>query len=255
MANYPMHFLEHTDAIPSMIALMTLMPFMYFNIFQILSNQHKLLTVKMKNDIFELEKSHITEVIKANSSVEERLRIERHDLRHRMNSILVMLENGETDEAIEYIKSSTKAFDASKVERYCQNSILNAVFTSYYSKALKSKIKISSQLAIPNELPVDDAELSIVIANALENAINACKKLPEDERVINCRYKILGKKHMLQISNPYKGRVHFDTKGHPYSHKAEHGIGTLSTITFCEKYSAQLDYKAENGWFYMRIVL
>ena len=153
-----------------------------------------------------------------------------------------------------YIKQSTKAFDASKTERYCQNTILNAVFSSYYSKAVKSKIKIESHLAIPNELPVDAAELSIVIANALENAINATKKLPEEQRVISCRYKI-GPKHMLQISNPYKGKVRFDSKGRPYSKKAEHGIGTLSTITFSEKYGAELDYKAEDGWFYMRMIL
>lgn len=61
-------------------------------------------------------------------------------------------------------------------------------------------------IAIPETLPVDSAELSICFANALENAIKACEKLPTNERkiIIRCIHKPA---FMFEIKNPYQGKV------------------------------------------------
>ncbi len=147
--------------------------------------------------------------IRQTTETEERIRIERHDLRHRLHAVTTMLEKGEYEDAKEYISTSTEQLETTVSERWCTNPTLDAVFSYYFKQAASKGIRIESALAVPNELPVDEIELSIVLANALENAINACEKLPEEERTLSCRC-VNRPQLMFQISNPFNGEVKMD---------------------------------------------
>ena len=59
---------------------------------------------------------------------------------------------------------------------------------------------------------MDEGELAIVLANALENAIHANLALPRDQREIRC--KMVGTPGvMLELSNPCAGNIAFDSGG------------------------------------------
>lgn len=254
MMNYPVFLADNIAYFPAVAIALLLLPIIYGTAFKSLIAQKKALEHKTREDIFHVEKGHMRDIITQADEIERRVRIERHDLRHRLRSILTMLENGSIEEAKEYIRASSSRYDGTRVEKLCQNPILDAVLSTFFADAKKQGIEVRSELAIPHELPVDATDLSIVFANALENAINAASRLPEGERHIKCRYKI-GPRHMIQISNTYEGEVEFDERGYPVSHEAEHGIGTRSIAAFCERYGALLSYKAEDGWFHVRIML
>lgn len=254
LANFSLVDIDTSSNVPFVLLFLSLMPLMYVNIFKVAIYQEQSYQLANQRDILAAERAHIETIIQQNIGTEERLRIERHDLRHRFNSIRSMLENGEYEDAIQYINTSTQFFNTSSVQRTCQNPILDSVFTSLFAHAKHSDIQIENALAIPNELPVDATDLSIVVANALENAIHACEKLPKEERVIRCKY-VVSPVHMLQISNPFTGDVIFDEKGYPTTKRAGHGIGTRSITAFCDKYNVTADYKVKDGWFYFRIVL
>ena len=252
--NYPTQIEQNPTVFPIAIAIFFLIPFIYCIMYRILNSQHSIHELHFKKDVLELEKAHMETIISANAETEERIRIERHDLRHRMKSILMMIENKEYDEAENYIRLSVAYLDQNKTVHYCQNPILDAVFATYYSEAEAHGIQLESSLAIPKELPVDAMEFSIVIANALENAIIASQKIPEGTRVIKCKY-VNEPHHMCQISNRYNGKIKLDENGRPLSSEQGHGIGTRSILTFCEKYNADLSYKTDGEWFHFRIVL
>ena len=254
MMNYPVFLADNIAYFPAVAIALLLLPVIYGTAFRSLIAQKKALEHKTREDIFHVEKGHMRDIITQADEIERRVRIERHDLRHRLRSILTMLEDGSIEEAKEYIRASSSRYDGTRVEKLCQNPILDAVLSTFFADAKKQGIEVRSELAIPHELPVDATDLSIVFANALENAINAASRLPEGERHIKCRYKI-GPRHMIQISNTYEGEVEFDERGYPVSHEAEHGIGTRSIAAFCERYGALLSYKAEDGWFHVRIML
>jgi sensor histidine kinase YesM len=254
LMNYPASFTEYRYNIPDLIILITLMPMIYYNIFHLLQVQSESQDSMHRKEIFALERAHMEEIIQQNSETEEKLRIERHDLRHRLTSLRTMIENQNYDEAIEYLNKSSAFFSIPRTNRLCQNTTLDAVFSSYFSQAEQYGIEIEHSLAIPSDLSVDPTELSIVIANALENAIHACQELPEERRIIRCKY-VVTPRHMLQISNPYTGIILFDEYGRPTSSRAEHGIGTQSIVAFCDKYAANLNYKVADGWFHIRIIM
>ena len=188
------------------------------------------------------------------AEADKRVSCERHDIRHRLQIIDVMLQKGEVNEAREFINSTHETLQAPIGLVYCKNAVLDAVFSFYFKQAQEKDIRIESTLSIPDVLPVDPSELSIVIANALENAIHACEKLPQEKRVISCRC-IEKPQFMLQIRNPFDGDVRLDADGFPVTDAKGHGIGIRSIRSFCERNNAQAEFKIENNMFALRILI
>lgn len=206
-----------------------------------------------KAELLSTQISALQSRMEVTRAADEAIRIERHDLRHKLQAVAGMVEKGETEEALAYIGASQAHLDELKPVRWCQNPVLDAIFSSYFDQADRQGIEVQATLAIPDELAVDAAELATVFANALENAIHACGSLPEGERKIVCKC-INRPQLMFEVANTYAGKVSFDARGLPAAAHQGHGIGTRSIAAFCEKHGATCFYEAENGWFKMRVV-
>ena len=187
-------------------------------------------------------------------SLEEAMRIERHDLRHRFQTTAALVAQGRKQEALKFLGVAVQHLDAMTPVQWCKLPILDAVFSFYFSQAKSKGIQVKAEIALHGNLPVDEAELALVFANGLENAINACMTLPPVERKLRCK-AISCPGLMLEILNPCAKEINFDENGLPISDREGHGLGTKSIAAFCEKYSALCRYEAENGWFCMRIIL
>ena len=201
-----------------------------------------------------LQLSALRSRMEAIQSVEETMRVERHDLRHRFRTIAELVAQGKTQDALAFIGVAQTQLEEQKLVHWCRPPVLDAVFSFYFSQAQRKGVRIDAHIALADKLPVDEAELAVVFSNALENAIHACMRLPEEGREIRCR-AISHPDLMLEISNPYAGAVQFDEKGLPASSRKGHGIGSRSIAAFCEKYGASYRYAAEGGRFSLRVIL
>ncbi|MEZ3502625.1 MAG: ATP-binding protein [Lachnospiraceae bacterium] len=251
---YPYYYLIDLKNLWYILAITLVMLIVYGAVFQSVIQQYRIRILGHNLELLRLQVSAFSMQSELIRESEEQLRIERHDLRHRFQTLTELIKQGKTNEALAYIGSSKARLNEHKAIQWCQNPILNAVFLSYFRQAEQMHIQVSTNLAIPDKLPVDAAELSTVFANALENAIHACSRLPQEERRIICRC-ISRPQLMFEISNPYAGKVIFDCHGLPVAAENGHGIGVRATAAFCKKHGALCTYKAENGWFAIQIVL
>jgi len=250
---YPANFYERPEILPVLVLLLLLLPLMYNNIFQILLRQQRLTDAEEQMRILNSQATAMERRIEQTMASEKQITIHRHDLRHRLQTIYAMLQEGEAKDAMDYISASQEALTDVKAKRWCANPVLNAMFTAYFRQAEGEGIRVEADMDIPAGLPIDAVELSTVFANALENAIHAVKNLPQERRVICCkciRYPQL----MFSVSNPYQGKVRFDGNGCPAAVNPSHGTGTRSIAAYCEKHGAVCRYKAEEGWFTLQIV-
>ena len=192
--------------------------------------------------------------IETTDATEQAIRLERHDLRHRMQTLAELVEKGKLREALNYIDSAQHRLEDLSPKRWCQPPVLDAVFSSYFKQAQQHDIEVDAVLSFPAPLPVDEAELSVVFANALENAIHANLSVPATERKLRCL--VIGQPRlMFEILNPCSEKVHFDESGLPVSAKNGHGFGTRSISVFCKKYEALCQYELMDGWFTVRVIL
>ncbi len=209
---------------------------------------------RVQADILSTQVSALEGRLETARAADEAIRIERHDLRHRLQTVAALVEKGESAEALAYIGASQERLDELQPERWCRNPVLDAILASYFQQARRQGIAVEASLAIPDELPVDPAELSTVFANALENAIHACAAVPAGERRIVCKC-IHRPQLMLEVANTCAGEVPLGADGLPVADRRGHGLGTRSIAAFCEKHGAVCSCRAADGWFRLRVVL
>ena len=192
--------------------------------------------------------------MEAVKAAESAIRTERHDLRHRLQAAVELVSRGEKDAALDFLDAAQKRLDEQKETRWCRPPVLDAVFSSYIDQAQSQGISVEANIALPSTLSVDEGELAIVLANALENAIHANLALPREQRKICCT--MVGSPGvMLEISNPCTGDVSFDNRGLPVAQRDGHGLGVQSISAFCRKNGAVCQFDLTGVWFRFRLVL
>lgn len=235
-------------------AISLLMAGFYCLLLQSLSFWNRVNETSFRAEMSVLSLSGLQNWIEGIFAAEEAVRIERHDLRHRLQIISELVAQGNSQEALSFIGSAQKQLDELQPVHWCHPPVLDAVFSAYFQQAKHHSIRLHTHISLPRELPVNEAELAIVFANALENAIHACLRFPPEAREIRC--KVIGHPNvMFELSNPCTWKVRFDGQGLPLSPKTGHGIGCLSIASFCQKHGAFYQFSAINGQFVLRIIL
>jgi len=177
-----------------------------------------------------------------------------HDRRHFNNVLLELLERGETGEAAALLQSQNQATPIiSKV--YCENPAVNAAVCHYAGLAEQAGIPAEIELDIPDNLNVDALGLSMVVSNLMENAIQACERLPKNQTpYLRFTCRSVGRL-LLEIENPCAEGTVLDKNGYPVAREEGHGIGSKSVLAFAKKYDGELLYKIEKGVFRVRLLV
>lgn len=177
-----------------------------------------------------------------------------HDRRHFNNVLLELLERGETGEAAALLQSQNQATPIiSKV--YCETPAVNASVCHYAGLAEQAGIPAEIALDIPDNLNVDTLELSMVVSNLMENAIQACERLPKNRTpYLRFTCRSVGRL-LLEMENPCAEGTVLDENGYPVAREEAHGIGSKSVLAFAKKYDGELLYKIEKGVFRVRLLV
>ncbi len=187
---------------------------------------------------------------------EEKLKIQRHDMRHHLSILENHLKDGDTKAALTFLNTYDQSLSESPLQRYCENHVVNAAIRYYVDDAQSHHIQVTVLCDVPQTIPWPSAELAIVFANALENAIHACKKIEDPAQrslQIVCRYQ--PHSFVLEVENSTATPVFFDSKRVPIATEKDHGTGVLSMLAFAKKYDALLTFSQENDRFYLRMLI
>ena len=210
--------------------------------------------IRHNAQISALQLSALQSRMEAVKAAEHAICTERHDLRHRLQTVAELVSRGDKDTALDFLDAAQKRLVEQKEVRWCRPPVLDAVFSSYFDQAENQGISVEATLSLPDTLPVNEGELAIVLANALENAIHANLVLPPEQRKLRC--KMVGTPGvMLEISNPCTAVVTFDSNGLPVAQREGHGLGVQSISAFCHKNGAVCQFGLTDGWFQLRLVL
>ena len=248
---------SYTENIPQRIYLYSAMIpiiIVYITLFRSLLAQYRLQMERQSAALLAMQVSALKEKLQRVKEVEDGVRIQRHDMRHQLQTVRELVARGDRDAAMDFLNAAQKRLDEQKEVRWCRPPVLDAVFSSYFDQARRQNIRVETKISLPDTLPVDESELAIVLANALENAIHANMELPQDQREIYC--KMVGSPSiMLEISNPCTGNLLFDSNGLPVAQQEGHGMGVQSICAFCKKSGAVCHFDMAESRFRFRLVL
>lgn len=110
-----------------------------------------------------------------------------HDTKQHLFFIRSSVENREYDIIPEYINRQIEELETKHIIVNCGNLVIDSLVSNYIQIARKESITFSTNIhIIPNDIPVANYDLCVIIGNLLENSIHASQKIPSsnDRRII-----------------------------------------------------------------------
>ncbi len=180
----------------------------------------------------------------------------RHDMRHEMGVIMELFRTGKDAEAEAVYADWQNSLSMAVPAVMCAEPVLNAVFSRFKRRADDMHIYIYVTSNIPGDISVDTISLSVMVSNALENALTAADKVPErGRREIRVKLIQSGTQIGLEVINPCAEPVEFNENGLPVTHRIGHGIGVRSIAAFAQENDYMLDFSESDSKFTMRLVM
>ncbi|MCL2339475.1 MAG: ATP-binding protein, partial [Actinomycetia bacterium] len=186
----------------------------------------------------------------------EQVRAMRHDFRHQLAALRAYLQAQDITGALEYINQLSAASPSFADLTITDNFAVNAVLYHYLALARAENIQTDLQLVVPADLGrVSESDMNIIIGNLFENAIEATRYLPVEQRVIRMRSQLVGQNLTITIDNSFDGYLNRQG-GVFYSRKRTgKGIGLSSVQSVVQRYDGSLKIEVANGQFMVSLVI
>lgn len=255
LAFFPYTLYEYPENILVSIFLMITMLVSYIVVLRYLDSETKQMEGYWKNVMFE---SYIKGLESQNYLAEQserNLKILRHDMRHYSMMIDALLNQGKYDEIRNIAGHINEVVNENKIERYCENLVVNTILLKMAEQAKAFQIVLHLDVLVPKQIPVNEYEFALVLANLLENAVFGVKDLEPAKKYVNAKIHCTEEYLLIDMENECEKEIKFDSvTGLPKSRKgAGHGLGMQSVLAFSDKLGGNLDCYCENKRF--RIIL
>ena len=135
------------------------------------------------------------------------------------------------------------------------NSVIDSILNLKLHEAAAKGIDIESKICIPKKLDVDSFDLTILLCNALDNAIEAAEKLEADKK-IKILFLYNRRRLVLLVENNYCGTIEV-RQGQLSTNKSDkylHGIGLQNIESVVEKYCGTVDITYDENCFKIYIM-
>ena len=171
----------------------------------------------------------------------------RHDMRSHIANISLLVKNvaGSVNEELEsYIGKMEKTVSKLDFTYQTGNPITDIIIHQKGQEAEKKQIQFKVDFAYPPNLLIDIYDIAVILNNALENAIEACRKA-EGNKQIKLHSYVKGSLFFIEVENDFSEDIIIEKEsGLPVSSKESgklHGIG-ISNIQRCaKKYKGDID--------------
>lgn len=192
----------------------------------------------------EQSEKHLNEV----RSIHKEMRGYKHDFHHHLQALKGQLEAREVDRALAYIEQLDNQLMNVDTLLKTGNVSLDAILSAKIAQAKAENIAVTVKANVPDALTISDLELSIIIGNLLDNAIEACRTVT-GERFIRIFISMKGTMLYFSMLNA-AGAKKKKTGSLFATHKdGVHGFGLRRAEAILEEHGGWVKYNSENGAF------
>lgn len=198
-----------------------------------------------------LMEQHYAEV----ENMYRKMRSWRHDYHNHMQALAAYLESGEIERARTYLDEINDTLVKVDTVIKTGNTMVDAILNSKISLMNTKSIRVDATAHVPASLAVADVDLCVMIGNLLDNAMEACEKLPEADRFIRIYISTKGTHLYMSFTNSAGkkqtkiGNIFASTKGH------DHGFGLSRVDQLIAHYGGYLTRASEDGGYTTEVIL
>ena len=223
----------------------------YYVVTRLILEQNKTLELKEKNHQLNMQAVQY-------ENLQEKItdaRRAKHDVRHHIALMQEYLTHGNLTALREYLNQYSADLPDDTLVRFCENTAANAVLLYFAQQAKNHKIDYIVKADIPADLPVSETDISVLLGNLIENALDACKAENTDNTKIIVRANYIGASLCITVDNTFTGTLKHAGDGSLAStkHKGA-GLGTQSVRSIAEQYGGVCRFEAKDGMFFASVM-
>lgn len=170
-----------------------------------------------------------------------------HDLHNHIEAIYQCLIQGDTKEAVRYCEDLRTPVRQISQTVWTGDKALDYLISSKMALAEQEQIKTKVNIEYPHNTNIRSVDLTTILGNLLDNALEAAKAAPESLRFLNLTIRRINAMLIIKVENGY-GNTPIQENGKLLTSKKDksfHGWGLKSVQTAADRYDGTIrtDYK------------
>lgn len=256
---YNIFFLDNeAGSIRSTFSL-TLLLFINCFVFEICQQLYESMEVEHEKAIFvqqlELMQKHSEE----QKEISERQKEFRHNLKNYCIGLRVSIERDEKEEAIRMLDKIVAQGEPTGENMVdTGNDLIDALINYKYSVAKKYGIDVTADILVPDAISkIGCGDLSVILGNLIDNAIEAAKECKGDKRIV-ISIGVTRGELVIDICNTYDKEPKTDRQGNFVTRKEDHGnhgFGIKSVKRAVKKYDGNVLFQTKEGIFEATVII
>ena len=184
----------------------------------------------------------------------------RHDLRHHMNTLGALNAQGKQAEITEYLKRYGTVVELLNDQKLSGDPVVDSILEYYLALAYDDQITVEHQVTLNGRSGVDPVDMTVLLGNCLENALEALRQLPEGERRLSIEMMPAKSMLVLRIRNTCAASLNSGGAAGweefvPRKETVRRGVGLRSVAAIAEKYGGNAQFQCKDGVFTTRVIL
>ena len=210
-----------------------------------------------ENKVLQIQAKNQLEMYRSISENFDNQKRKTHEYKNQISCIESLLNKKQYSKLEEYVKKIYGSLNNEPDAINTNNVIVNAILNTKYQEAEAKGIVFVFRVNDLSELKIKDEDVVTILANLLNNAIEACETC-KDKKII--KFKFIKEDDMIIIA--VKNTFNFDIvyengeiKSTKTSSTEEHGAGIKNVLKIIEKYGGSYVIEDKDKEFYFSVII
>lgn len=170
-----------------------------------------------------------------------------HDINKHLQAMRALVSEANTEEASLVFNEAQNLVDSLNSIVDVGNTVISVIVNEYKHLAEEHSIPLEYDISVPTHLGISAVDAYVILGNTLDNAIEACCDLSEEQRYIRIQLRVFHDIMYYQIESPYSPGYLKKSKG------KGHGYGLQNVRRCVEKHKGDLSITHEDGKFILAL--
>lgn len=126
-----------------------------------------------------------------------------HDIKKYTAAMQAVAAQNDSEQLRQIAQAAADAYERVKDISVVGNPVVDALLNQYLRSAKENQIQVLLDITIPEVLAISTLLLSVVIGNTFDNAIEACRLIAPEKRMIHLQLRKQNRILFYSIENPY----------------------------------------------------
>ncbi|WP_243156289.1 ATP-binding protein [Clostridium sp. C2-6-12] len=216
------------------------------------SEDYKYKSILIKQQ-FEMQLNHIKNIDNIYLGIRKVI----HDMNNHISCLKNLADTNNFEEIKKYLYKISNTVSKLDFKIKTGNPICDAIINEKYNISKAEEIDFHCEFLIPQNTSLDSVDLCVLLSNALDNSIEACRKINSIHKFISIKSYVRGLYLIIEIINSNSEKISYNRTEiiTSKSDKLNHGIGLSNIEDVVNKYNGAFDIIEESNQVTLSLML